>query len=66
MEKRNVTIESMGSQFPVPFTIIGICPVRPIMKIRENIAGTDYMRAVKFSVFKHAARVHGVRIVGAK
>lgn len=66
MNKRNVTIEPMGSKFPVPFTIIGICPVRPVMKIREKIAEVEYTRNVRFSVFRHSARVHGVRIVAAK
>jgi hypothetical protein len=64
--KRNATIAPMGMLFPVPFTIVSVNPVRPIMKIRETFAGEVFTRSVRFSVFRHAARVHGVRIVGAK
>jgi hypothetical protein len=64
--KANVTINRMGSLFPVPFTIVSINPVRPVMKIRESFAGVEYTRTVKFSVYRHAARVHGVTIISAK
>lgn len=58
---------AFGSQFPVPFEVVWVCPVRPVFKIRE--AGPDYTqieRVVRFSVFLHAARVWKLHLTPGK
>jgi hypothetical protein len=65
--KRNATLAigpNGSSRFPVPFTIVRVNPVRPEMVIRETYGNVTTERKVRFSVYAHAVRVHGVRVVG--
>lgn len=66
--KRNVvlSIGSNGSsRFPVPFTVVRVNPVKPEMVIRETYGIVTTERKVRFSVYAHAVRVHGVKVVGS-
>jgi hypothetical protein len=68
--KRNVVL-SIGngtmasSRFPVPFTVVRVNPVRPEMVIRETYGNVTTERKVRFSVYAHAVRVHGVKVIGS-
>ena len=60
-----LSIGSNGaSRFPVPFTVVRVNPVKPEMVIRETYGNVTTERKVRFSVYAHAVRVHGVRVVG--
>ena len=67
MVRKNMVL-SIGSngasRFPVPFTVVRINPVKPEMVIRETYGNVTTERKVRFSVYAHAVRVHGVRVVG--
>jgi hypothetical protein len=69
--KKNATVtigalNMASSRFPVPFTIVRVNPVKPEMTIREAFGDVTVERKVRFSVYRHACRVHGVTIVSAK
>ena len=48
----------LGSRFPVPFMVVKLHPVKPLVTVRERFGDVEIIRDVKVSVLAHAARVH--------
>ena len=48
---------SIGSQFPFPFEVVIVNPVKPEFTIRERIGYETVTRVAKVSVFVHAVTV---------